>query len=281
LFEEGRALAKDEKWEEACAKFAKSLELERAPGTLLNYADCHERLGHLAQAWRLFDEAARASEQENNADRAKFARERAQALVPKTSTIVLKLATPAVPGITVVIAGRTVAAAAEVREIVDPGDAVIEVTAPKMQPYTKTERAEPGLRIMVDVPALVPVPDVDPASSSQRRHTRLLVAYTLGGVGAVSAISGVVLGISGRNKYNTELDNGNCQDTPSGPRCNQIGYTNQKSAITRANIGTGFGIAGAALVAAGVVVYVTAPKEVVVIPTATASSGGLAVVGRF
>src|SRR5690349_10992929 len=94
LFEEGRALAKDGKYEEACTKFARSLELDRAPGTLLNYGDCHEHLGHLAQAWRLFDEAMRLSEKENNTDRAKYARERAEAIVPKTGTVVVKLATP-------------------------------------------------------------------------------------------------------------------------------------------------------------------------------------------
>ncbi|HEU4616168.1 MAG TPA: hypothetical protein VFS15_28920, partial [Kofleriaceae bacterium] len=48
LFEEGRALAKQGKYEQACATFSRSLELERAPGTLLNLADCHEHLGHLA-----------------------------------------------------------------------------------------------------------------------------------------------------------------------------------------------------------------------------------------
>src|SRR5690349_7303416 len=92
LFEQGRELAKAGNYAGACSKFAKSLELDRAPGTLLNYADCHEHLGHLAEAWRLFDEAAVVSQAENNAERAKFARERAQALVPKTSTIVVRIA---------------------------------------------------------------------------------------------------------------------------------------------------------------------------------------------
>jgi hypothetical protein len=281
LFEEGRALAQEEKWQEACAKFDQSLALDRAPGTLLNLAACQEELGQLALAWRLFDEAARVSEKEHNAERVKLARDRAQLLVPRTSTIVVKLATPDVPGLSVVIAGRTAAPAAEVREVVDPGDVVIAVSAPNMQPFTKQERAEAGLRIMVDVPPLVSVERAEPGSTTRRRHTRVLAAYTLGGLGAASIVTGVMLGISGKNKYDAEFDNGHCEDLPSGPRCNATGFANQKDAITRANIGTGFGVVGVLLVGAGAVVYLTAPKDVVVIPTATASSGGLAVVGRF
>src|SRR4051812_15218187 len=65
LFEEGRALAADKKWVEACAKFEKSLELDPAPGTKLNYGDCHEHLGHLAQAYRLFMEVSEADKTAN------------------------------------------------------------------------------------------------------------------------------------------------------------------------------------------------------------------------
>src|SRR5262245_58569014 len=75
LFEEGRALAKDGKWTEACDKFAKSLELDHASGTLVNFADCQEHLSHYAQAYRLFDEAALASDKEGNVERQKFARQ--------------------------------------------------------------------------------------------------------------------------------------------------------------------------------------------------------------
>ncbi len=282
LFEEGRALAKDGKYEEACSKFARSLELDRAPGTLLNYGDCHEHLGHLAQAWRLFDEAMRLSEKESNADRAKYARERADALVPKTGTIVVKLATPDAPGLTVAIAGRTATPAPEIREIVDPGDVTIEVAAPNMQPFTKQEHAEPGLRVVVEVPALSPLPEVPVTTEkTQRRRTRVLAAYTLFGLGGVSAIVGVSLGIVAKGRYQEQFDNGMCVDGDPPTCVTSEGYQRQSDAITLANAGTGVAVVGLLCLGAGAVVYLTAPKDVVVIPTATASSGGLAVVGRF
>ena len=59
LFEEGRAFAEQGKYEEACERYAKSYELERAAGTMLNLGDCAEREGKLGRAWQLFDAAAR------------------------------------------------------------------------------------------------------------------------------------------------------------------------------------------------------------------------------
>jgi tetratricopeptide (TPR) repeat protein len=285
LFEEGRALAKDGKYEEACAKFEKSLALDRAPGTLLNYGDCHEHLGHLALAWRLYDEAASASDKENNADRAKYARERAQALVPKTSTVVVRIAPQDIATVSLTINGEAAKPAAEVREVIDPGDVTVEVNAPGFAGYKKTERGEAGLKLVFEVPPLVATGSGGggggtPTGTTERRHSRVVAAYTLGGVGAASLVTGIIIGVTARSRYNAEFDNGNCEkDSP--PRCISDGYTNQNNAIALANIGTVFGIGGLALIAGGAVVFLTAPRDVVVIPTATAQAGGLAVVGRF
>src|SRR3954464_7500471 len=75
LFEEGRALAKDGKYAEACDKFAKSLTFDPAPGTKVNFADCHEHLGHNAQAYHLFIEVFEA-DKTSNPERSKFAKGR-------------------------------------------------------------------------------------------------------------------------------------------------------------------------------------------------------------
>ena len=96
LFEEGRELAKDGKFEQACDKFEKSLELDPAIGTQLNYADCQEQLHHNAQAWRLFDSAADA-EKITKPERAAFARSRADKLLAKVGVVILKIVQPDAP----------------------------------------------------------------------------------------------------------------------------------------------------------------------------------------
>ncbi|HUJ61948.1 MAG TPA: hypothetical protein VLX92_25760, partial [Kofleriaceae bacterium] len=62
---------------------------------------------------------------------------------------------------------------------------------------------------------------------------------------------------------------------------NSTGYSATSAADDRADLGTGFVIAGAALVVTGAIVYFTAPRDVAVVPSATGSSLGLAVAGRF
>src|SRR5258706_9587445 len=92
LFEEGRALAKAGKLDEACHKFEESLALDALTGTQVNLADCFEKTGKLRRAWREFDAAATESLRTGNATRADFARKRATALEPRLATVVLHVA---------------------------------------------------------------------------------------------------------------------------------------------------------------------------------------------
>jgi len=66
LFQEGRELAKAGRYDEACDRFGKSLELDRAAGTALNYGDCLEKLGQLGKAKAMFEEAAKVFEAAND-----------------------------------------------------------------------------------------------------------------------------------------------------------------------------------------------------------------------
>src|SRR6187549_3979092 len=60
-FNEGRKLMEGGRPKEACPKFESSQRLDPALGTLLNLADCYERIGLLASAQRRFLEAAQAA----------------------------------------------------------------------------------------------------------------------------------------------------------------------------------------------------------------------------
>lgn len=276
LFEEGRALAKDGKYTEACAKFETSLALDPAVGTKLNYADCHEHLGHFALAHRLFTEAADA-EQTSNPDRSKFARGRAAALVGKVGTVVVHVASP--EGVTLSVAGHAVPVAPDVRETVDPGQIVVEAKLADASGFSKTVSVAAGATVTVEVPGVVAAAEpVEP--QGRRRKNRVYAAYTLGGIGVASLTTGIVIGFLARSDYRAQIDAGHCTDE-SPPHCDEIGYPAQKDAVALANIGTGFGVAGLALIGAGAVVFLTAPRDVAVTPTVSERSAGLTVVGRF
>jgi hypothetical protein len=59
LFRQGRSLVRAQDYRDACPKFAESLRLEHAPGTLLNLADCEEHVGRTATAWAHFKELSK------------------------------------------------------------------------------------------------------------------------------------------------------------------------------------------------------------------------------
>jgi hypothetical protein len=83
LFDEGRASAKAGKMDEACALFDESFTLDPETGTEVNLADCLEKQNKIERAYKLFDAAATESLRAGNIVRAKFARQRADALAKR------------------------------------------------------------------------------------------------------------------------------------------------------------------------------------------------------
>jgi tetratricopeptide (TPR) repeat protein len=285
LFEEGRALAKLGKYKAACAKFEQSLAVDPAIGTQLNYADCHEKLGQNAEAWHIFDAAADA-EEITNPVRAKFARERADALLPKVGIVVLDVATPSAPDLAISIGGRSIKAAAVVREIVDPGSIEITARAASGTPFHATETVTAGNTITLAIPAFPDAVSGDrPPSTSDavtvRRRSRLYIAYGVGAAGALSLVSGIVVGLAAKGDYQAQFDNGNCQDVDPRPTCTRDGLEAQNRARSLATVGTVLGVGGLALIAGGAVLFLTAPRDLVVTPTVTSQSAGVSVVGIF
>jgi tetratricopeptide (TPR) repeat protein len=277
LFEEGRVLSQQGKYADACDRFEKSYALDSAAGTELNLGDCHEHLGHLAEAWHRFDDAAKRFEVAHD-DRAKFARERREAVAAKLGTVVVKLADPSVR---VTIAGREEPAGGEITEHVEPG--VVDVRAGEI---TRRTKVVAGATVTVEIPAATTEgphqPPSPPFEHDERRHSRVVLAYGIGGAGLVTGAIALGVALKARSDYNAEFDNGNCMKTSGPPSCNQLGGKRQQDAISLSNVGTGLGVTAILAIGVGVVVYVTAPRDhVMVVPIASADAGGLVVRGSF
>jgi tetratricopeptide (TPR) repeat protein len=285
LFDEGRELAKAGRYEEACAKFDDSLALDHAAGTALNYGDCLEKLGQLRKAWRMFDDAATLFDRTHD-PRAAYARERAAAVDVKLATVVVKVADPTRAELVIRIGEESVPPAAQIVARVEPGEVEVSATAPGRTPFRQRARGVAGQRVIVEIPALAATAVAAPrepvhveASPGRRDRTRVKLAYGLGGVGAASLVGSLALGLIARSQYNRAVDE---ECTPGAQLlCSADGVARVDAASTKANIATGLAIGGGALVLAGAILYVTAPREHAVTPTATASSIGLAFSGRF
>jgi len=276
LFDEGRELAKAGNYADACAKFEQSYTLDNGVGTELNLADCKERLGHYYFAWTLFDEASRRST--DNAARAKFARDRADALTGKLATAVINVAAPA--GVTVTIDGRIVKSGAVITERVDAGTIVVHAAAGKTTLLDSTKTVTPGATVTFNVPA----PAVETRSTSgttdHRRHKRLILAYSIGGVGIATLGVGIVVGLAANSAFNR--DTAGCMTAADGSKvCDVHSQTLAIQDGQLADKGTIVSVIGLAAIAAGVTLYVTAPKDLVVSPMASNQTAGLAISGRF
>lgn len=278
LFDEGRELAKAGKFAEACAKFEQSYALDNGVGTELNLADCHEHLGQFAQAWRYFDEASHRSS--DNAVRAKFAHDRAEALAAKLATAVVNFVDPNVVGISVTIAGRAVKPNGVVTERVDPGAISVHVATPSKVLFDATKSAAAGATVIFDVPAATVEEHHEPVTD--RRHKRLLVSYAVGGVGVAGLVTGIVLGVVADRNYNADTAAPACSKDSAGHlMCTPEATAKAISDGNLADVGTYVSVIGIAAIAAGAVVYLTAPKDLVVTPMAANQTAGLAISGRF
>lgn len=278
IFLQGRELAKLGRFDEACALFARSYELDPALGTAVNLADCLERQGHLQRAWELFDVVARNSQ--NVQSRARLARQRADALQARLAMVIIKLHDPRAPGLSVRIGDHQMTPAPEIRDLIEPRDVELVATAPGRSTFRTTLHAVAGTIVSADVPAFAPLHD-EPVATSRRRRSRVYLAGGIGGAGVVGL--GVSLGfaISARRIYSGAFDH-DCSHSSGAAVCSARGEATIDRAGSRADIATGFAIAGGLLAAAGAAVYLTAPRESVqVAPIASNRELGIGLAGRF
>ena len=274
LFEEGKELAKLAQYPEACDRFATSYELDPALGTQLNFADCQEHLGNLSRAFQLFEDVANRSDPKTNAVCAQYARDRAKALLPRLATVVVKIADRRLGQIAVTIGGRKVTPAAELHERVDPGDVEVVVTAPE-QRFAQTAHTTARGTVVIGVPVLG-------ASSAGRRRGWVYGAVGIGTGGVLTMSVAGVMGLYAGRHYHKAFADGECFSTASGDRCTLRGREMVDDARARANLATGVFIGGAALVGAGIAIYILAPREQVEIrPVMTPSTVGIVIDRAF
>jgi hypothetical protein len=252
LFGEARELMDQKRYDEACPKLAESQRLDPGGGTLLNLALCHELQGRTATAWGEYREALALARADRRPDRIQFAEEHLKALEPRLSRLTLKVPADArVDGLVLKLDGG------ELREPlwssalpVDPGERVLEATAPGRATWKARITVDPGARVEQLVPILEPLPDAKPGapelatpSEPTERATgggnQELLGYSVGGLGVVALSIGGYFGIRAiqeRSASDDECPDGRC--TAEGVRRNE----SAQSFATFANIGIGIGL---------------------------------------
>ena len=140
LFQEGKRLMADGKYNEACSKLAESQRIDPGAGTLTALALCHRGEGKTATAWSEFKEVISLARRDNRKDREQVALENVAELEPKLS----RLRVVVDPGaeaqhVEVRIDDTVVTHAAFGQPLpVDPGPRRVHATAAGKKPFETT-----------------------------------------------------------------------------------------------------------------------------------------------
>ncbi len=173
MFQRGVTLMGQGQYDEACATFTATLELEKGLGTMLRLADCYDHQGKTASAWALFKEVAANAGLINDLVRAQIAKDRVTELESRLSLLRLTVVEPkattpqageeVVPDVT--LGGLDIPKPMwDAAFPIDPGTHPIEVSAPGYEPWQSTIEIPEGPAVSsVIVPALRPEAVKEPA----------------------------------------------------------------------------------------------------------------------
>lgn len=275
LFDEGRRLMAEQSFAAACPKLEASQRLDPGVGTMLNLADCYEKSGKTASAWALFQEAVSEARKAGSIEREEIARSRAHDLEPKLSYLTVV----SWRGQEVIVTrnGSPVDAAMFGTAIpVDPGEHVIAANAPGKRSWTTTVEVESGARVSVSVPILpldaggdtgpegqasVPSSGGELGAGGPRDEgggagtTQRVLAGVVAGVGVVGVVVGTVSGLAAMSDWDDAKKN--CDPYP---HCGERGARLADDAQSAATLSTVAFVVGAAGLAGGLVLWLTAPE---------------------
>jgi len=260
LFQQGKELVRAGDFAQACPKFEAAEQFSATPGVRLNLAECWVKLGRTASAWGKFDEALAMAERAGDTAAAEVARAGKTSLEPELVYLTVVVGDEArVPGLEVHRDGEKLPPAAwGVAIPVDPGTHDLSADAPGRKHWSETAAVAPRAKATVVVPTLALEATVvagGQETGSPRRATQRILAWVSGGVGLAGigvASYFAVDAISKKGDYRSHLNTtGQCADATC--------QTDSHAAYVAGNVATGGFVAGGALLAAGVVLFLTGP----------------------
>lgn len=296
-FQQGKQLIAAGKIAEACAAFDDSQRLEPAIATMLNQADCRERNGQLATAWRLFREVARQTMASEGARKqlGAVATRRAADLEPRLST--LRIDVPEehrVAGLVIRRDSETLDATTwNQTQPIDAGTYVLTAEAPERTRWSTTisiALARDAKRVEVPLLAREAPEASRPDDPPEKREapapgpwtTRRKVAIGFGALALAGTATAIVLGTS--SSARRDEAEGLCPDPDvacrDASRANAL-LDSARTRATSANAATGVAI-GAAVVA-GLLWFTGASDSAHTVAAASVTTSGatLSLIGSF
>jgi len=272
LFRDGHALLKEQRYSEACPKFAESQLHDPASGTLLALAYCQELAGWIASARSSYVAAAELARKENQLERERAATERAASLEPRLSTLSFSIppALLQLPSLRVSDNGVELSRDELQKPLaVDGGLHTITVLAKGRAPWSQQVSVQPERdHRVVSVPDSPPAPAPASAAAlgapasrwteSAPRYwtTRRTLGWSAVGLGAASGALSAYFAVaakSAQSDVEAQIRSDEQQTSPTGTRIpwDASGHAREVDGKRDAALAQGFGIASGALLLGG------------------------------
>ena len=287
LFDEGRRLVAAGKFAEACPKFEGAERLRPGIGTMLNLADCYEKLGKTASAWAMFRDAAVGAQRAGD-NRESLAKDRVAALEPRLLKLTIVVPKESdVAGLEILRDGKPVDRGTWGTAIpLDPATYAIEAHAPGKQTWTGQANLTSS-STTVNVPVLErdesaaggvgagagagagagggageggqkAGAETATGGSPSDGSTQRTIALVVAGAGIAGVAVGAVFGLKSKSSHDDAT--AHCAG-PNETLCDPQGVASGNDAISAGNVSTiAFAVGGVA-VAAGAVLWLTAPSS--------------------
>jgi hypothetical protein len=268
LFDEALVLMKAKRYAEACPKLEESDTLDPGMGTEYRLGECYEADGKIASAWSTFSAVSAAAKRDGKIERSAVAGRRAALLLPRLPRILLDVPDAArAPGLEVLQDGKSIAPSDWAGKMpIDPGAHVISARAPGKIGWSTSATFVERATTTVPVPALGDLPTapravivvVAPPPPRPGMPTPRKIALAAGGLGVAGVVIGTVFGLRARSQWSSAQ--ATCVDPAIDRGCTSAGNQLSRDALTSAAVSTvGFAVAGAAVVAAGVLWFSARP----------------------
>jgi len=276
LFAEGKKQLNQKRYAEACKSFSDSQRLDPGLGTLLNLAVCYEKLGKLASAWTIYREAAAVARDAKQPAREQIARKGADALEPRLAKLTIVPPPGDLPAQMVILRDGEIVPQSlwGVAAAVDPGTHQLEATAPGREKWSAQVSTNGSQSSTITVPALKPAASSAPAgakvATTTEASTRGFVPPPSDGpptarstqkiVGGVAVGAGVVVTAIGAYFGGKALSTYRGAECDAANKCTQNGLNDQDRGISHGTTATIAVTGGVVAIAAGVVLWLTAPS---------------------
>jgi hypothetical protein len=272
LFEEALALLDQNRAHQACPKLEQSLELDPGVGTQFQLADCYERIGKRATAYRLFGEVAQRCAALAAPEHEQLALQRKATLQSQLQYLEFRIESP-IEGLELSIDQIPIPREQWSQRLpIDPGEHQFEVRAEGYQtlrgivtvslgdqvtPLTvgRLQTIPPDQR-QVAASVTEPSGHVELSKPSAHIGTYRTIGYLGAGVGVAGLAVGGVYGLLALSKKN-ESDPDCLGQKCSTPTATEL----HNDAVRAGNLSTTFFVAGGVVTAASLALLLSLPKQ--------------------